>query len=213
MSRLVEGKLGILAIDMHRGHLDPSVATLPLAPDKCSQIISNTKRFFNNIRRANIPIIHIVSVSRGEWEMMNNPYFRAKLKDPNATRKNVGKHNIEGSPGTEIIPELYAKSDYVVRNKKRFNCFYATDLEFLLRALDVRTVALTGVNTNSCVLCTAFDAHTRDFKVLMVKDCVDSMDGEDLHRYAVAIFQTALGWVTTSTALLQEIKGKAQSKS
>lgn len=204
MDNLIEGKLAILAIDMHRGHLDPDVATMPLAPDKCNKIISNTQKFFNKIRRVNTPIIHIVSVSRGEWEMMNNPYFHAKLKDAKATRKNVGKHNIEGSPGTEIIPELYSKKDYIVRNKKRFNCFYATDLEFLLRALDIKTVALTGVNTNSCVLCTAFDAHTRDFKVIMVKDCVDSMDGEDLHRYAIAIFETALGWVTTSADLLQK---------
>jgi biuret amidohydrolase len=209
MNRLIEGNLGILAIDMHRGHLDPKVATLPLAPDKCNKIISNTKNFFNNIRKANIPIIHIVSVSRGKWEMMNNPYFRAKLEDPMATRHNVANHNIEGSPGTEIIPDLYSKEDHIVTNKKRFNCFYATDLEFLLRALKVRTVALTGVNTNSCVLCTAFDAHTKDFKVLMVKDCVDSMDGEDLHRYALAIFETALGRVTTSTELLQETNQKA----
>ena len=210
MDNLIEGNLAILAIDMHRGHLDPRVATLPLAPSKCDQIISNTKTFFNKVRRANIPIIHIVSISRGEWEMMNNPYFRAKLKDPKATRRNVSKHNLEGSPGTEVIADLYSRRDYVVKNKKRFNCFYATDLEFLLRSLDVRTVALTGVNTNSCVLCTAFDAHTRDFKVLMVKDCVDSMDGEELHRYAIAIFETALGWAVNSEDLIQEIKKRRQ---
>jgi hypothetical protein len=31
----------IVAIDTHRGHLDPSVATLPLADDRCGPVITH----------------------------------------------------------------------------------------------------------------------------------------------------------------------------
>lgn len=203
---LIEKKLAVVSVDMHRGHLDPEVATLPLEPEKSEILIRNTKRLFDGLRVKKVPIIHVVQTIRGQWEVLNNPYFREKLADNSATRKNVARHNIEDSPGTEVILELYDSRDYMVKTKKRFSSFYATDLEFLLHALNIKTVALTGVNTNSCVLCTAFEAHKLDFKVLLIRDCVNSMDGEELHKCALKVFETAIGTIVSVNELLKELK-------
>ena len=205
-NKLIEGKLAVLAIDMHRGHLDPEVATLPLPADKCRKLIDRSKIFFSELRKKKIPIIHIVSQIRGSWEIINNPYFRIKMSNLKSTRKNAVRHNIEGSVGTKIISELYREGDCIVNNKKRYSGFYSTDLDFLLKTLRITTVALTGVNTNSCVLCNAFEAHTRDFKVLVVKDCVDTMDGGEFHEYALAIVERALGFVVSSNELINSLK-------
>src|SRR5207253_2446360 len=99
--------------------------------------------------------------------------------------------------GTEIIPELYAERDVVVRSKKRYSVFAPTDLEFLLRRrLGADTLILAGINTTTCVLCAAFEATNRDFRVVVAADAVDSMDGKDMingfelffeeHKYRLA---------------------------
>ncbi len=36
----------LVAIDMHRGHLDPAVVTLPLSPERCAPLIERATRLF-----------------------------------------------------------------------------------------------------------------------------------------------------------------------
>ena len=62
----------------------------------------------------------------------------------------------------------------MINNKKRLDCFYGTDLEILLRTLGTETVVLMGINTNTCVMNTAFSAFNRDFQVVVIEDCVAS---------------------------------------
>lgn len=179
-----KNEYAVLSIDMHRGHLDPEVATLPLLPpEKCERVIKNAERFFKQVRDKKIPIIHVVTVYRDSDEILSNPHWKEKNDEPGGARKDISKHNIAGSPGTQIIPQLYQEGDYVVNTKKRYSCFLDTDLDFLLRKIGAETVILTGINTSSCVLCTAFEACNRDYKVYVAKDCCDSMDGEEFHRY------------------------------
>lgn len=204
MERILKGtKPAVVAIDLHRGHLDPEVATMPLAAEKCQPIIDANEKFFNRCRELKIPIIHVVTLYRNDQEILSNPFWRAKNEDPNATRKNVGKHNLFYMPGVEVIPDLIKDEDHVVNTKKRYNCFRATDLEFLLRSMDLNTLLVTGVNTNSCVLATSVDACNRDFKVVVVEDCVDTMDGEEAHEAGLKVISTAFGWVMKSAEITE----------
>lgn len=193
----------VIAIDLHRGHLDPSVATMPVPPGREQHIIEANRKFFEQCRAESIPIIHLVTTYRDVTEIRSNPFWRMRADNPNATRKNVERHNLAGSPGCEIIPELYdAAYDWVINTKKRYNCFAATDLEFVLQKHAINTVLITGVNTNSCVLSTATSACSRDYVVIVVEDCVDTMDGADLHEAALTCIRTAFGEVMSSQAIL-----------
>jgi nicotinamidase-related amidase len=204
LERILKGtKPAVIAIDLHRGHLDPEVATMPLPTEKCRPIIDANKRFFNRCRQLGIPVIHLVTLYRNEEEILSNPFWRAKNEDPNASRKNVGKHNLHYMPGVEVIPSLIKDGDHIVDTKKRYNCFRATDLEFLLRSMGVDTLLITGVNTNSCVLATSVDACNRDFKVVVVENCVDTMDGEEAHSAGLKVISTAFGWVMTSDEITE----------
>ncbi len=197
-------KYAIVAIDMHRGHLDPQVATLPLLPaENCEIVIRNAKKFFDEARRRNIPIVHVVTVYRDCGEILSNPHWKQKNDEPNSTRRGIATHNIAGSPGTQIITELYKNGDYIVNTKKRYSGFFGTDLDFLLRQMDVETVILAGINTSSCVLCTAFEAFNRDYKVYVVEDCCDSMDGQEFHHAAVMFIDRIIGEVIRSKDLLE----------
>jgi biuret amidohydrolase len=213
--RVNPSKTAIVTIDMHRGHLDPSVATMPAAPEDCDRVIANGKDVLNFARSRKIPVIHVVLIHRhlpgfgsesmkvSFWGAVQD--FLAEEDRLSPGRKSTTTaHNLEGSPGTQIIPDLYASTDYVINNKKRLDCFYGTDLEILLRTLGIDTVALMGINTNTCVMNTAFSAFNRDFQVVVISDCVASMYGEDLHVLGLENVKRCLGYVLT----VEEFKKK-----
>lgn len=193
----------VVAVDMHRGHLDPAVATLPLPAERCGPLVKRTAALFADLRALGVPVVHVVTEYRDADEIAANPFWRAAHDDPTKARRGILRHNLAGSPGVEIIPELLDRRDLVVRGKKRYSSFRGTDLEFVLRRrLAVDTVILAGVNTTTCVLCAGFEATNRDFRVVIAAEAVDSMDGETMHRFALDLMAAAIGWPLTNAEIL-----------
>lgn len=213
-------KTAMVCVDMHRGHLDPSVATMPAAPEDCERVIKHAKDLLGFARSRNIPIIHVILIHRnipafgseglsvGFWRAVQDLLKEEDRLSP-GRKSTTTAHNLEGSPGTEIISDLLEPTDYVINNKKRLDCFYGTDLGILLRTLRIETVVLLGINTNTCVLNTAFSAFNRDFQVVVISDCVASMYGEDLHVLGLENVKRCLGYVLT----VDEFKEKIRSGS
>ncbi len=188
-------RTALVAIDMHRGHLDPAVATLPLPAERCGPVIKRAAALFADLRALGVPVVHVVTEYRDAEEIAANPFWKAAHDDPAKARRGILRHNLAGSPGTQIMPELLDPRDLVVRGKKRYSSFHATDLEFVLRRrLGADTVILAGINTTSCVLNAGFDATNRDFRVVIAADAVDSMDGEEMHRFALRLLAATVGW-------------------
>jgi nicotinamidase-related amidase len=186
------GSTVLVAVDMHRGHLDPSVATLPLPAERSRALIARSAPIFDALRRSGVPVVHVVTIYRTPQESDSNPFWGSKRS---GTRARSHEHNLVGSPGTQIVPELHAPGDVVVATKKRYSAYLHTDLEFVLRDLGAKTVLLAGVNTNSCILCTSFETVNRDFDLVVLRDCVDSMDGTEAHDMALTLIETCLGRV------------------
>lgn len=213
----------ILLVDVHRGHLDPEVATYPINPASIPQLIGALKQLVNIGREFSLPLIYVIIQHRyirgvGR-EGLVNPFIKAMSTTgigPSIWGKaDVKSHNIEGTVQTEIIPEIAPKSDdqhFIIRTKRRLSSFYGTDLELLLRALRVDTLLIGGVNTNTCIQCAAFDCFNRDMKAVVIEDCVASMYGDDLHTFALSNISRSLGWVLTLAELKQKLlktKGEA----
>jgi nicotinamidase-related amidase len=210
--RIDQKTAAVVSIDMHRGHLDPTVATMPLAPEQCRRVIRETQELFGALRPLGVPIVHMVTLYRDPGEAASNPFWKSIADDPGMKRSTNLRHNLLGSAGTQVIPELLDPRDIVIDRKKRYDCFYQTDLDFALRhRLGARTLILTGVNTTSCVQCTAFEAHTRDYAVVIAADCVDSMDGEEMHRFALRNMAATVGWVFRNDEILAAL-GAAMSE-
>jgi biuret amidohydrolase len=206
----VPSSTAIVAIDTHRGHLDMSVATMPTTPEDAERVIGNAQKLLGYARSLGVSIIHVKLVMRrlrkGGSETNNVPFWQALEKVRNeydrvtpGRRSRVNEHNLEGSPGTEIIPGLVAESDYIIDNKTRLDCFMGTDLDLLLHSLGVRTVCLMGINTNTCVLNTAFTAFNLNYEALVLSDCVASMYGEDLHVFGLQNVARCIGWVLSTS--------------
>lgn len=192
-----------VAIDMHRGHLDPAVATMPIPADRAAAVVARTAALFAELRRLSVPIVHIVTANRDVTEIASNPFWKAIANDPSKARNTALRHNLIGGPGTEIMPALRDPRDIVVFGKKRYSSYHATDLEFVLRSRGIETVILTGINTTSCVLCAAFDSTNRDFRVIIARDAVDSMDGPEMHEFALRLMAATCGWPLTNTEIVR----------
>ena len=207
----------IITVDMHRGHLDPAVATQPAHPADAVRIIAAGKDALIFARVLNIPVIHVKLTFRTipglGSEGMSAPFWAAISSIENKKNRlaperttTVNEHNIIGSPGTELIPELYEQTDYVVDNKKRLDCFMGTDLDMLQRNLGIKSVCLMGINTNTCVLNTAFTAHNHNYQTIVLSDCVAGMYGGDLHELGLQNIKRCLGWVWTNEEFKQKLE-------
>lgn len=76
-----------------------------------------------------------------------------------------------GKPIVELLsPD---SNDYFVL-KPKHSGFYSTTLDLLLEYLEVKTLVLTGIAGNICVLFTANDAYIRDYNLVVPRDCVAS---------------------------------------
>ena len=219
--RLKAEETAVVTIDMHRGHLDMQVATMPAKPEDAKRVIGNAKLALDFSRKSKIPVIHVVLVYRKipglGSEGMVSPFWKAMHAAQGETdrltpgrKSTVREHNVEGSPGTQIIPELFRAGDHVINNKKRLDCFYGTDLRILLDTLHVKSVVLMGINTNTCVLNTAFTAFNFDYRVVVLSDCVASMYGDDLHVLGLQNVSRCLGWVVTNEQFFAKINERRQ---
>ena len=55
--------------------------------------------------------------------------------------------------------------------KRRYSCFFGTDLEILLRGLSIKSLVIVGALTDVCVHYTAVDAHQWNYHMLVVREC------------------------------------------
>ena len=210
--KLDPAKTAVLAIDTHRGHLDPEIATMPVAADIAADVVQASARLIEHTRAAGIPTAYLVMHNRvvnGRSEYLRNPFWAA-VEDVRASLtpdlpSTISGHNLVASPQTEVMPELApGPGDVVITAKHRLSSFLDTDLESWLRALGTETLLLIGINTNTCVQCAAFEAMNRDYAAVVVSDCVNSMYGEDLHDFSLENVARCFGWVLT----VDEVIGK-----
>ncbi|MHB0869122.1 MAG: cysteine hydrolase family protein [Chloroflexota bacterium] len=203
-------KTAVVTIDMQRGNLDPELATLPVPADECERILNGTQELLAMARGAGMQVVHVLT-----WwhpcEIAAHPFEKAIVEarqslTPHA-QSDYAHHKLEGSHEAEMMPEIVPDpKDLFVTSKRRFDAFYGTNLEILLRVLKIDTVIITGANTNTCVQATVFGAYSRDFRVILASDCVASAYGADLHEFALDNVRRRLGWVLTNQEIAEKLR-------
>ena len=77
-------------------------------------------------------------------------------------------------PSTQFHPAVAPGERDVVVVKKRVSAFTGSDLEVVLRSLDVSSLVLCGIATSGVVLSTAREAADKDFRLVVLSDgCFD----------------------------------------
>ena len=115
-------------------------------------------------KAAGVPVIY-VNDNFGRWRSD----FRAQVE-------HCLTDGVRGQPIVELLRP--AKDDYFVL-KPKHSGFYSTSLDILLDYLQAKTLIVTGIAGNICVLFTANDAYQRDFQLVVPRDCTASNTGEE----------------------------------
>lgn len=163
----------VLVVDMLRGFLEEGY---PLyIGEECRCIIPNIRELLDKEIENGSTVIYICDNHTPDD-------LEFKMFPP---------HCIEGTPETEIIPEL---SDYQgeIIPKRRYSGFFDTPLEDRLVELRPDKLIICGVLTNICIMHTAADARNRDYEVEVPVSCVASPDA-DAHRFALDHMEKVLG--------------------
>jgi nicotinamidase-related amidase len=111
------------------------------------------------------------------------------------------EHAREGSWGWQIVEALAPREDETVIRKVRYDGFYGTPLDHLLRLWRVSTLVICGTVANICVHYTAASAALRWYDVIIPRDAVSALDAFDLES---SLRQTAFlfaGRVTTAAGV------------
>jgi biuret amidohydrolase len=208
--RLVARHPAVVTIDLHRGHLDPSVATLPLPAESAAALMSRVLPILERARELGVPIVHVTTLYADPAEILANPYWQFQ-SGRGGVRSRIADHQAPGSH-LDLMPGLVQPGDIVVDTKRRYDSFVASDLDFVLRARGCDTLLLMGVNTNSCVLATTIAASVRDYAVYVLRDGVDSMMGAEYHEPALRIIEGSFGWVTDADTILDAIANQRNDR-
>jgi nicotinamidase-related amidase len=126
--------------------------------------------------QAGVPVIY-VNDNFGRWR-----------SDLNAQVEHCLQDGVRGQPIVELLRP--SENDYFVL-KPKHSGFFSTTLDTLLEYLGAKTVVLTGLATNICVLFTANDAYMRDFHLVVPRDCVASNTPEE-NDYALEQIRAVL---------------------
>src|SRR5690606_31934273 len=102
------------------------------------------------------------------------------------------------SRGKAITRLLTPKDDDYFVLKPKHSGFFSTSLDILLQYLQAKTLIITGMAGNICVLFTANDAYMRDFQILVPNDCICSNTLEE-NDFALQQMQKILKVDTTSS--------------
>jgi nicotinamidase-related amidase len=148
-------------------------------------------------KEAGVPVIY-VNDNFGKWQ-----------SDFKKILAHCLENDVRGRPLAETLrPE--DEDDYFVL-KPKHSGFFSTTLDILLDYLGARTLILTGLTGDICVLFTAHDAYMRDFNLVVPADCVASADPEE-NLYTLEKMERLLDAdIRPSTEIdLEELKRRAR---
>ena len=110
---------------------------------------------------------------------------------------------ISGTWGAQIVDELKPEKGDIIIIKHRYNGFLGTNLELILRNMDIDTLIFTGVETHVCVQQTAIHGYMLGYKVVLVEDCTTSINEND-KRYALEYCRRYYGVIKSSKEILKD---------
>ena len=110
-----------------------------------------------------------------------------------------GEHVRYGTWGWQIIDELEPQPGDIVVQKTRYDGFYGTPLDDLLRVYGIEYTVIVGTVANICVLHTAASAALRWYKVVVPIDGISALNEFDLHAALRQIDFLYKGTIVSST--------------
>jgi nicotinamidase-related amidase len=184
---MTENKPALIIVDMINDYVHPDGE---LYGETLHDVVPTIDRLITVFHDLNLPVVYAnTSVVSDEQPMV----------------KKWGVHAERGTWGAKVVEEIApSESDYVVR-KPMYDGFYDTELDHILRSLDVTEVVLTGVDSHVCVLQTGIGAANRNYDVTVAEDGMSTKE-QHKHEFAINYTESHLGRVMDHQDLVSYLK-------
>ena len=176
----------LIVIDMQNGFLNPAspfyIAGAPGTVPVCQSVI-------DFCRTLSIPVFFITreyeeaTVEKSRYETWKE---KGRPLSPDCSPE------LSTAMPFEILPGDY----HIV--KPRYSAFFATNLDLILRRMNMEQIVLIGTTTPNCIRATAYDGISLDYDVMVLSDCTSSIapavqasNLEDMSRVGVKILSSA----------------------
>jgi nicotinamidase-related amidase len=189
------GRCALIVIDMQNAFVAEGA---PFETPGARAMIPRLERLVRCARELQMPIVWTQSDHRPPYGGLMLRKFPAIAKDQVLW---------QGEPSFQIYPDMIQPRDGPLEHrivKHKFDAFFETDLDAILRFHQVDTVIITGTATNACCESTARSAFMRDYKVVFPSDANATFD-EAMHRATLVNIDLLFGRVLSTEELLAEI--------
>lgn len=185
MTRQNTGHAALLLMDLQLGIVENYAKP---------EFLSGIKQAINAARGAEIPLIWVKVCFRDGY-----PEVSQRNKSFSTIRE-TGRFT-ESDPKSAIHPDLGPEPGDVIVTKRRVGAFSGSDLDVILRGLEIDTLVLTGIATSGVVLSTLRLAADLDYRLTVLQDACADAD-PDVHRVLTekvfprqATVQTIADWI------------------
>lgn len=200
-----KNKCALLVIDMQEGFLSEDASMhVPMAKKQ----ISLTKEIIASLRSEGVPVIYSVYSFD---ENTGLSFYKKMAGQRGLCHSEVVEGFSYGGWATQISKEIEPCEKDTVIIKPGYDCFHDTELEEVLKKLDVDTLLVTGTVVNWCVDSTVRTAYHKNIQVVIVSDAVSAHDhaglsGEKWCEIELDLFAEAFGQVVSSEKLIKILK-------
>ena len=180
-------------------------------------VVPNVQRALAAARAASLPIIYLKMAFKSDMSdagpatapnLLKHAPMRvgAEVEAPDGSRSRI---LIRDTWNTAIIPELSPQPDDIVIYKSRFSGFYRTELDDVLQHLGTEALIITGCTTSVCVESTVRDAMFRDYRCVVLEDCmaepIAAAAQRSNHEASLLTMQILFAWISDSGKLAQAL--------
>lgn len=211
-------RTALLVIDMQNdfGAEHGMFAAAGIDIDPIRQVIAPIARTCTAAREAGVPVIFIKMGFAEDLSDAGPPdgpnlvkHKPLRAGEPASANK-AGRVLVRGGWGTEIIPELAPHPGDREIWKTRYSGFFQTDLDQMLKRLGRNTLVVTGCTTSVCVDATLRDAMYRDYRCLILEDCVAEPIAHDAqrsnHEASLLVFELLFAWIGRSVDFIAALE-------
>jgi len=170
---LNKNETALLVVDMQYGGGAPDgslVQMLNVDVTEQEDIVTpmvHLKNYFNDNQMLVVNIKTEYKEDFSDWKMLAERFEVKKYK-----------HFVEGSADAEIIPPLMPREGEELVIKNRWNAFFGTDLDALLKSKGISNLIIVGAATDVCVLETCSYAFSLNYNCIVPVETTASFTPE-----------------------------------
>lgn len=203
MSKLDLADAALVTSECQNGVIGAESALPQLAEVAARTVIPNGARLCAAARAADVPVLHCVAGRRPDdrGSNRNARLFTAMLRS--STRLDLD------SPATQVVRQFDQQpTDFVLTRLHGVSPMTGTELDALLRNLEVRSLVVVGVSLNIAVTNLVMDAVNRGYRVVVPRDAVCGVP----ESYAEAVLDHTLSLLATVTTTDEVVSAWSRSR-